>query len=421
MFTVEPQEFSRALKIMMTARARLSSRPILTGALLNAAPGRLEISATDLECGARYTIDGAGIQGNESFSAIVDPAPIIKAIGKARAPIGLEIGENGYTLTIRNNGSSILLTSDKVEDFPSLPKAPAGGARLPWTDFQALIGRVEHAGARESTRYALNAIYLKAAGGRLEAAATDGRRLAIETIDIEAGADFAALLPLSAVRLIKKAKLPKETIVEITATGSAAIIAGEAEETENTETETDTIGRPGIFITAGPLVLSALKVEGHFPPVHDVIPDAPALRFTIPAAPFVAALDQAKALLKDSEITSMRLYFSGGAVSVLANNNEGQRAEAKIQTADMVDTRPARVIEPDPAEFAKNGVFEEHWPCGQCVDEPFDIRFNPAFLLEAIKAGGAENVTLAMDRPDTPAILYGAGEYRDIIMPIHIV
>jgi DNA polymerase-3 subunit beta len=128
-------------------------------------------------------------------------------------------------------------------------------------------------------------------------------------------------------------------------------------------------------------------VQGNFPKYADVIPRECTRKATINSAVFEHRIRQA-ALLTNEESKGVRLSFSKDSLTLTSRAPESGEAEV---------TCPI--------------TFE---------GDPMDIAFNPAFLVDALKVAGAENISFEMNASNKPAVIKAGTDFLYVIMPVDL-
>src|ERR1700749_1523657 len=161
---VERGAFLKALSHVQSVVERRNTIPILSNVMIEAAKGRLKLTATDLDMEIVETL-AADVIRNGAGTA---PAHMLYDIVR-KLPDGAQVQaelltSEGGRLAISAGSVRFELACLPKEDFPQM----AAGAlphrfRLAADDLKRLIDKTRFAMATEETRYYLNGIYLHAA------------------------------------------------------------------------------------------------------------------------------------------------------------------------------------------------------------------------------------------------------------------
>jgi len=355
------EAFSMAQAIATTR----GTRPVLQNLLVSASADGVVVSATDMEIGLKWKIRAEDCQVLKE-GALLLPAARIAQIARSVESEEVTIAEEEKGCSIRAGRSTFEVLTEKVEDFPEVPDPPAKAAlEIEAARFAAATRKTIFAAARESTRYALNGVHIEVKDGSLEMVATDGRRLALvkEKVGKQAAIP-AAIVPQKALAQVEKLKGGEDDKLRISIGDRQVFFAG-----------------------AKGLVVSRL-IEGHFPPYQEVIPRDANKKASVSRGALLSAMRQA-ALMTSEESKSVLMSFDNGELTITGRSPDEGSSEVKIDVK-----------------------FE---------GEKIEIRFNPQFVIDALATSDAEDVTLEMKEPSTPALLKDGTGFLYVVMPIHIV
>jgi len=189
---VERGAFLKALGHVQSVVERRNTIPILSNVLIQAAKGKLTLTATDLDIEIVESLPSDVIRNG----AATAPAHMLYDIVR-KMPDGAQVqaeliaGDSGR-LAVSAGNIRFELSCLPQEDFPQV----SAGAlphrfRLGANDLMALIDKTRFAISTEETRFYLNGIYVHAADEKkktLRAVATDGHRLARYELELPEGA-----------------------------------------------------------------------------------------------------------------------------------------------------------------------------------------------------------------------------------------
>jgi DNA polymerase-3 subunit beta len=189
---VERGAFLKALGHVQSVVERRNTIPILSNVLIQAAKGKLTLTATDLDIEIVESIPSDVIRNG----AATAPAHMLYDIVR-KMPDGAQVqaeliaGDSGR-LAVSAGSIRFELSCLPQEDFPQV----SAGAlphrfRLGAGDLMSLIDKTRFAISTEETRFYLNGIYVHAAEEKkktLRAVATDGHRLARYELELPEGA-----------------------------------------------------------------------------------------------------------------------------------------------------------------------------------------------------------------------------------------
>ncbi len=363
--TVRREALSEAFSIAQGIATTRSTRPVLQNALLTVSGDQTIVTATDMEIGLIWNIAPENCEIAQDGQALLPAARMAQIVRSIEAE-KVTLKREDSKCVVSGGNSVFEVMTENVEDFPPVPPFPEEKVlEIEAERFNAMTRKTLFAAARESTRYALNGIRMEVADSQIEMVATDGRRMA-----------------LVKEKVAKQAKMPEAIVPQ---KALAQVEKLKAAEGENVRVVTKE--RQIFFGTAQGTVVSRL-VEGHFPPYRDVVPKdctrkAKASRLTL-----LSALRQA-AIMTSEDSKSVLMAFAGNELTVTGRSPDEGRGEARIQV--------------------------------EYEGGPLEIRFNPHFLIDALSASEAEEITLEMKDAGSPAAMKDGTGFLYVVMPINIV
>jgi len=350
-----------AFQIIGSVVQQRPTRPILSNVLVVAEGGTVELQATDLEIGIRYSVDGAQIS-EEGRVAI--PQARVASILRETLDESVQLGTEDGHCVITASDSVFRLPTEAAEEFPELPAFDAERAyEFDRKDFVEMVLKSSFAAHKGKHRYALNGVLLVIKPSKVQMVATDGRRLAhIEKkAKNPSGSDEGVIMPTKALDQIIKVLTDEDDKVLLN-----------IQETQ-------------IIAKTKRAVVSSRLVEGHFPPYESVIPKDSDKKVELDCERFHSAVRRA-ALLTSEDSSAVTLHFGDKVIEVRSSAPE--TGEAKVTLA--VDYSGPEI----------------------------DIGFNPEFLTEFLRV--LEEPTVRMEfRDSSTAGLFRAGkDFIYVVMPV---
>ncbi|MHC4202606.1 MAG: DNA polymerase III subunit beta, partial [Planctomycetota bacterium] len=151
-------------------------RPSLQCIHLEAEAGEVIVSATDLQIAIRYTVTPKKIKkGGMALVHGTRLGALLRELGDDEVKLRVKEGRANVTV----GKSSFRLVAQEPEEYPALPVFGKASVVLAAEDLDTLVRRTAFATAQEQGRYAINGVSVSVADGKIEFAATDGRRLAV--------------------------------------------------------------------------------------------------------------------------------------------------------------------------------------------------------------------------------------------------
>jgi DNA polymerase-3 subunit beta len=279
--TIERGAFLKALNHVQSVVERRNTIPILSNVMIEAAKGRLKLTATDLDIEIVETL-AADVLRNGAATA---PAHMLYDIVR-KLPEGAQVQaelltSEGGRLAVSAGSIRFELACLPKEDFPQM----SAGAlpfrfRLQTGDLKKLITKTRFAISTEETRFYLNGIYLHAhkEGKReMRAVATDGHRLARYQMELpEGAADMPGII------------VPRKTVVELQRLLDD--VEG-AIEISLSDTKIQ-------FATDG-IELTSKLIDGTFPDYQRVIPTSNDKVLLLDSREFALAVDRVSTISAD--------------------------------------------------------------------------------------------------------------------------
>jgi len=343
---------------------RRQTMPILSNVLLAVEKGRLRVTATDLEVEmvAEAAVDGA-IDGD-----VTVPGRKLHEICRA-VPEGtmVEVALNGERLTVKAGRSRFTLSTLRATDFPVVEEIAAKQTlRLTRSDLRSLIQKTHFSMAQQDVRYYLNGLLLETERKTLRAVATDGHRLALSEVDLEAAAvrDEQVIVP-------RKGVLELNRLLE--GDGDVAVA----------------LGSNHVRVQIDDVRLTSKLIDGRFPEYARVIPNQPRNTISADRSLLREAL-QRTAILSNEKYRGVRLELSANAVVLQANNPEQEEA---VETLEV--------------EYAGDAM---------------EIGFNVNYLLDALAAVTTEQVELGVTDGNSSCLIREPGIDRTkfVVMPMRL-
>ncbi|MCW5697350.1 MAG: hypothetical protein KIS96_11545 [Bauldia sp.] len=392
---VERAPLAAAIASAARVAERRGAIPVLTGAMIRAVPGGIEVQATDLDRVTTTFVAGAADPG---LAVILPCHKLHDLLRKVKATEHVGLCVTGESAALDFEGLKVTMPAVRpVADWPTpLAKREGTIARfdLPSADALALLGKPMHAVSTEETRYYLNGVYLTAVvrpegPNTLRAVATDGHRMV--TIDkplpIGAGDLKGGIVPLAAVaelvKLISAKGAPESVELAICGTQIEARIGG--------------------------TVLRSKLIDGTFPDYTRVM---------------VAAANKARAIFS-------REAMADAVAQVLAVREKDQRSVGFEFSAEESTVRVyVRGVEADEpsAELRVPCQFEagRSPPAEKGADwipiTAVSIGFNGKYVLDMLATMAGDDVTWFMDHAGNPIRAEAAGTpgLVAILMPMRV-
>jgi len=358
------QELFAKLQVVSRVASTRSAVQALSGVQI-AADDSVELRATDMEVALRVPLEAE----IERPGTVVLPARLLVDVVRQlpSGDVSLELRPTEQDVEVVAGTARFHIRTLRSEDFPPLPE-PGGDqiVTMPAPAFTETITRVARSASRDETRPILTGILVSAGGEELRMVATDSYRLSVKETRLETALaeGFEANVPARALEEL--GRLVREDVDDI----RIGVRANQV-----------------VFEVDG-LALSSRLIDGQFPNYRQLLPEAYEHELTVNREEFLEVVRRISLMAQKN--APLRLSFSEGEVSISA------------QTPDV-----GEASEPMPIPFA---------------GEPFEIGFNPDFLLAGLESAGSADVVLKLISPLRPGLLESAdgSGFLYLIMPIRL-
>ena len=375
-------ELNAALQLVSRAVATRPTHPVLANVLLTADAGtnRLSLTGFDLNLGIQTSL-AASV---ETSGAITLPARLLGEIVSRLAsdsPITLATEESGEQVQLTSLSGSYKMRGLPADDYPELPMVESGMTLKlqPAGLVQALKGTL-FASSSDEAKQLLTGVHLRFNDKALEAAATDGHRLAVLKVD-DALQDSANSSDDGAEGFV--VTLPARSLREV-----ERLMAG----WRSDDPVSLFCDRGQVVFLAADQMVTSRTLEGTYPNYGQLIPDGFNRTLALDRRGLIAALERI-AVLADQHNNVVK--FSS------------QPDEGVVQiSADAQDV----------------GSGSESLPASLTGDA-IQIAFNVRYVLDGLKAMGSDRVVLHCNAPTTPAVLKSEGDaeaFTYLVMPVQI-
>lgn len=363
-FSLQRETLLKPLTQVVNVVERRQTLPVLGNLLVQVKDGGLSLTGTDLEVEmvARTPVDG-GVDGETTI-----PARKLFEIVRA-LPDGSKVGisQSGERITVQAGRSRFTLATLPASDFPSVDAVEATErVRVPEAGLKELIERTAFAMAQQDVRYYLNGLLFDLRDSGLRCVATDGHRLALCELALDAAAGKRQIiLPRKGVQELQRLLEPGDRELELE------------------------IGRGHLRVVRDDVSFTSKLIDGRFPDYEAVIPIGADQEVRLDRELLRGALQRA-AILSNEKYRGVRLEISPGQLRINAHNPEQEEAQEEIEAQTTVDG--------------------------------LAIGFNVNYLLDALAALRDDTVILALRDANSSALLREAGnaQCRHVVMPLRL-
>ena len=366
--TCSTQNLGQGLHIVSRAVSSRTTLPILNNVLMEATPGKLRLTATNLEIGIKQAID-AEVQEEGSITV---PARLLTDYVSANpdASISMTLDKKNQSLKLKSEHFDADIRGIDPADFPPVPSGTEGRkVQLSQADLKDAIEQTVIAASSDEGRPVLTGVYAQLNGGHVTFAATDGHRLAVKTLAVPADGQQPDTMVI-----------PARALAEL-----SRILKGGSEQVDLTVAPQ----KNQVFFKAGDVELMSRLIEGTYPNYQQVIPAQSTTTITTKTQDLLFTTKMVSLFSKDAA-NVIKFKTEGGKLTLTANTSEvGQNVagvDAKIDGQDL------------------------------------QVAFNSKYLLDVLAILGTEEVQLGFTGPLNPGIIrpVGKDDYLYIIMPVRV-
>ena len=357
------EELAQKLAVVSRGVSTRTAVQILSGVLIRAAGGKVELAATDMELSIRTSLDEARVEGD---GAVVVPGRLLVDLSRLlpESEVTIEFREEENILRVQCGPAEYRLNTYGAEDFPRLPETDAASTSTVSAD--ALIHTLASVGravSRDEARPVLTGILVKFGDGKLVMAATDSYRLAYKESSVEGKVpDIEAIVPARALEEVRR------------------LVATDGTLELGVQENQVLFGIDGTWLTTR-------RIEGQFPKFDELRPKEFTNEVTVPREEFLEVVRRTAVMAHRN--SPLRLRFAEGELTVWT------------QTQDVGEAR-----ETLPVRFE---------------GEPLEIGFNADFLRDGIESAQGDELRVRLIDPLRPGLLQGPGDdFWYLIMPIRL-
>jgi DNA polymerase III subunit beta len=363
--TTSAAELLSHLQTVTRVASTRSAVQALSGVQLDAAGGKVELRATDMEVGLRVPLDAK----IEREGMVVLPGRLLLDVARTlRGDVVLELRPAEQDVEVTAGGATFHIRTLRAEDFPPFPEPPSENrVGLPAQAFVQTIARVERSASRDETRPILTGVLVGVSGTELRMVATDSYRLSVKETKLDEALDGSF-----------EANVPARALQEL----SRIAQHGESEQL------TVSVRTNQVVFEVDGVVLSSRLIDGQFPNYRQLLPDAYEHELQLAGSEISEVVRRISLLAQKN--APLRLAFSEGELTVSARTPDVGEASESL-----------------PVPFQ---------------GEALEIGFNPEFLRDGLESVESGDVLLKLISPLRPGLIQAAdgSGFVYLLMPIRL-
>lgn len=362
-FKIIRSKFFESIKRVQNIVAGKGSLQIIQNVLLEANDGKLYLTTTDLDISIRSVVPCEVV---EPGSTTLPVKLLSNSIAKLAEGV-VEVDVDAQDRAQISAGSAMYrVTGLPVADFPPLPAdADSFAYVLPQATLREMLRKTAYATSQDETRKTLKGVLASFKEGKLTAVATDGRRLALVEHEVE--------FPADAERdMVLPGKVVSELQRSLMGDGDVRI----------------TIEKSQVSFNLGDTQIYSKLLDEVYPNYRQVIPDSCNERVVVDRQLLLSALERAS-VMSVEETSSTRLTFEENQLLVSA-----AAAQVGGEAKDVV-----------PIKYGGGRI---------------EIVFNPAYVMDPLKAIDEDEVTIELTSGSKPAVIRCSVPFLYVMMPLRI-
>ena len=359
---IQQRSLANQINIVQKGVSNRSTMQILSGILLEAFDGKLNLIATDLEIGIETHVECNII---EEGSIVIDSrifGDIIKKL--PNSPVAISVAGNKVNIKCENSEFNII--GNNPLEYPELPTIiNQMSFNMPKDLLKSAIKHTVFATTEDETRPILTGVLLEISNDMASFVALDGYRLALRNIPISTDEDVKIVIP-------NKALIELNKILE------------------DSEEELNIAVAPGhVLFNIGETVLFSRLLEGQFLNYKDIIRKDHKTTVLVNKKEFQDSLERASLLANEEKANLIRLNIRDDKIKIRSNSEIGNVNEEVYSNV--------------------NG-------------EELDIAFNSRYILDGIKIMETEEIELSFMGSLNPCIIKPVGDenYTYLALPVRL-
>ena len=371
-FKINRDHFANGLSQVLNVVGSKATMPILSNVLIEAEKDQIFLTTTNLDLGIRCQIK-ADVKETGSVTL-----PVKRLAGIVRELPNVDVSVDGsanHQVKLTSGGSNFKIMGIGKEDFPPLPEfGDEKSYTLEQSELTEMLKSVAYAQSNDETRYILNGVYFSFGEGKLTLVATDGRRLAHISKEMEVPADSAGAIILPAktvselLRLLDKGEKLKINFNERRA---AFQIASDNDDSGLVDS----------------IYLYSKVVEGNYPNYEQVIPQETHQRIKLERELLLQCVHRA-ALVCSEKANSVKMKLTNNLLEITAQS-------------------------PDFGEAHESMAIDYTGP-------DLQVAFNPQFVIDPLRALNKDEVFLEVKDDVSPGVIKTLESFICVVMPVRL-
>lgn len=371
-FKINRDHFSSGLQQVLNVVSPRATMPILGNVLIEAEGDQISLTTTNLDLGIRCSIKAQVAESGAVTLPVRRLATIIREL--PNPDVSVETADDHQT-KVTSGGSLFRIMGIGKEEFPALPTFSKDRTFvIDQAQLGTMLRSVVYAQSSDEARYILNGVYFNFNDGKLSLVATDGRRLALISKELE-------FPPEQSGNIIIPAKTAGELLRLLDLGKQVTISFSDRQVAFDLETGDESGGM------TGRLNLISKIVEGNYPNYQQVIPKETHQRIKLERELLLQCVHRA-ALVSSDKSNTVRLKVSPNLLEITASS------------PDFGEAHESMAISYDGPEI--------------------EVAFNPYFLMDPLKALTKDDVFFEIKDELSPGVFKSLESFICVVMPLRL-
>jgi DNA polymerase-3 subunit beta len=364
--TITREEILNPLQIISGVVERKQTMPVLSNILVEAEPGNISLTGTNMEVELVCTLTSAFV---EVPGRITLPArKLVDICRSLPSEASIELSLEGEKMHLRSGKSHFSLSTLPADQFPNTEESSHDiGVSFAQQDFKKMLEATSFAMAQQDVRYYLNGMLLELGNKYVRLVATDGHRLALSSLTTSLERDEE-----------RQVIVPRKGIIEL-----GRLLSDSDEEVLLS------IGESHIQSQIGNYKFTSKLIDGKFPDYNRVIPKGGDKIMQADRTALKNMFSRAS-ILSHENIRGIQLHLSNNQLKVFANNPEHEQAEDCLEV-----------------DYASDDL---------------QIGFNVSYLIDVMNVLNCDDVKITLLNANSSALIESSEEDGNlyVIMPMRL-
>ncbi len=371
-FKINRDHFSHGLSQVLNVVGSKATMPILSNVLIEADKDGISLTTTNLDLGIRAKIKAEVKEAGSVTLPVKRLAEIVREL--PQLDVSFDAAPN-HSVKLNSGGSVFRIMGIGKDEFPPLPDFGDDKTfTLEQGELLSMLKSVAYAQSTDETRYILNGVYFNFRDGKLSLVATDGRRLALISKELEVPAEKAGAIILPAKTVSELLRmLDKGEKLQVSFNDRRAAFQINADNPES-----------GLVDS---VYLYSKVVEGNYPNYQQVIPKETHQRVKLERELLTECVHRAKLVTSDKS-NSVKLKLSTNLLEITA------------QSPDFGEAHESMAI-------AYSGP-------------DLQVAFNPQFIIDPLRALAKDEIYFELKDEVSPGVIKTLENFVCVVMPVRI-